>query len=66
MKRDKEFAVLVGKAFLRELESGETDKAIAFGRAFLLSLGMAGPDASSGSALPRNGHCQENLVLVPN
>jgi len=66
MKKDKEFAVLVGKAFLRELEAGETDKAIAFGRAFLLSLGMAGPDASAERALPRNGHCPENLALVPN
>ena len=66
MKKDKEFAVLVGKAFLRELEAGETDKAIAFGRAFLLSLGMAGPDASEESSLPRSGHFSENLALVPN
>ena len=66
MKTDKEFAVLVGKAFLQELGAGETDKAIAFGRAFLLSLGMTGPEACEESSLPRNGHCSENLVLVPN
>jgi|GEM_PF-1620852 len=66
MKKDKEFAVLVGKAFLRELEAGETDKAIAFGRAFLLSLGMAGPEAIEEDSMARNGHCSENLALVPN
>jgi hypothetical protein len=64
MRKDKDFAVLVGKAFLRELESGETDKAIAFGRAFLLSLGMAGPDASEENSLPKSGHCSENFALV--
>lgn len=66
MKKDKEFALLVGRAFLRELEAGETDKAIAFGRAFLLSLGMAGPDASEENSLPRSEHCSENGALVPN
>jgi hypothetical protein len=66
MKKDKDFAVLVGKAFLHELEAGDTSKAIAFGRAFLLSLGMTSPEASEESLLPRNGHCSENLALVPN
>ena len=66
MTKDKEFAVLVGKAFLHELEAGDTDKAIAFGRAFLLSLGMTGPDASEDNSLPRCRHCAENLALVPN
>lgn len=65
MKKDKEFAVLVGKAFLQELAAGETDKAIAFGRAFLLSLGMTGPEEGEESSLPRNGQCPENLALVP-
>jgi hypothetical protein len=42
MRKDKRFALLVGKAFLQELEAGHTDSAIAFGRAFLLSLGYKG------------------------
>ncbi len=40
---DRDFALLVGKAFLREVERGDTQSATAFGRAFLLSLGMKGP-----------------------
>lgn len=44
MSGDKEFAVLVGKAFLHEISEGRTESAIAFGRAFLLSLGMRGPE----------------------
>lgn len=44
MSGDKEFAVLVGKAFLHEINAGRTESAIAFGRAFLLSLGMRGPE----------------------
>ncbi len=66
MKKDKEFAVLVGRAFLRELEAGETEKAIAFGRAFLLSLGMTGPLEGGCDPLPRCRHCAENVALVPN
>ena len=45
MSGDKEFAVLVGKAFLREINEGRKDSAVAFGRAFLLSLGMKGPES---------------------
>lgn len=45
MAKDTEFATLVGKAFLRELDMGHRDSAIAFGRAFLLALGMQGPEA---------------------
>ena len=47
---NKDFALLVGKAFLRELEVGNTDGAIAFGRAFLLALGHKGPVAPNGDA----------------
>jgi hypothetical protein len=43
MTGDKDFALLVGRAFLREVERGDKQSAIAFGRAFLLSLGMKGP-----------------------
>jgi hypothetical protein len=45
MKKDKRFALLVGKAFLMELQDGHRDTAIAFGRAFLLALGREGPGA---------------------
>jgi hypothetical protein len=51
MAKDTEFATLVGKAFLRELDMGHRDSAIAFGRAFLLALGMQGPE-SDGAAKP--------------
>ena len=50
MEKNKEFAVLVGRAFLREVEAGNKESALAFGRAFLLSLGMKGPEDSD------NGH----------
>jgi len=54
---NKEFAVLLGRAFLAELGAGRTESAIAFGRAFLLSLGMKGPEETSsgkhGAARPR-------------
>ncbi|HUV60581.1 MAG TPA: hypothetical protein VMW71_00230 [Thermoplasmata archaeon] len=43
MVENREFALLVGKAFLRELHTSNTDGAIAFGRAFLLALGNKGP-----------------------
>lgn len=43
MTKDTRFALLVGKAFLQELEAGHRDTAIAFGRAFLLALGKQGP-----------------------
>ncbi len=48
MKKDTRFALLVGKAFLMELEEGHKDTAIAFGRAFLLALGRQGPAADEG------------------
>ncbi|UCE92209.1 MAG: hypothetical protein JSV90_03490 [Methanobacteriota archaeon] len=57
---NREFALLVGKAFLRELETGNTDSAIAFGRAFLLALGMRGPEAAeSGAEMNDKGRSHE-------
>ena len=50
MTPNKDFALLVGKAFLRELEAKNRDGAIAFGRAFLLALGHRGPEASESDA----------------
>lgn len=56
---DREFALLVGKAFLRELHGGNTDSAIAFGRAFLLALGKRGPEVSEGeTVLNGRGHSE--------
>jgi hypothetical protein len=49
MMKNKDFAVLVGKAFLHEIGLGNRDSAVAFGRAFLLALGAEGP-------MPENGH----------
>jgi hypothetical protein len=45
MRRD--FALLVGRAFLHEIEVGHRDSAVAFGRAFLLALGMRGPEETA-------------------
>lgn len=56
---DREFALLVGKAFLTELQGGNTDSAIAFGRAFLLALGKRGPETADGEAvLNGKGHSE--------
>ncbi|HEX7392970.1 MAG TPA: hypothetical protein VF374_08505 [Thermoplasmata archaeon] len=44
METNKDFAVLVGRAFLYELDAGNKDAALAFGRAFLLALGMKSPE----------------------
>lgn len=56
---DREFALLVGKAFLRELQHGSRDQATAFGRAFLLALGNKGPEvAENGAELNGRGHSE--------
>ncbi len=65
MEKNKEFAVLVGRAFLREVEAGHTESAVAFGRAFLLSLGMRGP-AECDKTPYANGPRDEHLVSVSN
>jgi hypothetical protein len=65
MEKNNEFAVLVGRAFLREVEAGNTESAIAFGRAFLLSLGMKGPDESEKTPC-EHGHHGEHLASVSN
>jgi hypothetical protein len=63
MEKNKEFAVLVGRAFLREVQSGDRESAVAFGRAFLLSLGMKGPDEDERTAY-NNGPHGEHLASV--
>jgi len=65
MDKNKEFAVLVGRAFLREVEAGHTESAVAFGRAFLLSLGMRGPDESQRTPYPQHPR-DEHLASVSN
>jgi hypothetical protein len=66
MEKNKEFAVLVGRAFLQEIEAGHKESAVAFGRAFLLSLGMKGPEENETSSFAKGKHFEEHLVLVQN
>lgn len=64
MSKNKEFAVLVGKAFLQEIEANHKESAIAFGRAFLLALGMKGPEQTQNKLSAIGRHCREHLVLA--
>ena len=66
MENNKEFAVLVGRAFLRELEAGHKETAVAFGRAFLLSLGMKGPESAEQSPFANGRPYGEQLALAHN
>jgi hypothetical protein len=65
-KENKEFAVLVGKAFLHEAEAGHRDAAIAFGRAFLLALGMKGPEQKQNRLSAVGKPRGEHLALAEN
>jgi hypothetical protein len=64
MSENKEFAVLVGKAFLHEIEASHKEAAIAFGRAFLLALGMKGPEQTLNMLSALRGPSREHLVLA--
>jgi hypothetical protein len=64
MEKNKEFALLIGKAFLREIEAGHTESAVAFGRAFLLSLGMRGPEHADHSPFQNGRPIGEHLAMV--
>jgi hypothetical protein len=64
MDEDRRFAVLVGRAFLHELEIGHTESAVAFGRAFLLSLGKKGPEGKEFSPLGHGRQYGEQLAVV--
>jgi len=66
MKRDKEFALLVGRAFLRELNQGNTESAVAFGRAFLLAMGMKGPEPAESRFPSRGRQHDEHMAMVAN
>jgi hypothetical protein len=66
MKKDQRFALLVGKAFLQEIQAGHRDTAIAFGRAFLLALGKQGPSTDDGfNALHGREH-QHAMAMAHN
>ena len=56
MKADNEFALLVGKAFLHELDAGHTESAVAFGRAFLIAIGCKGPEQGDSDHHAANGN----------
>lgn len=62
MRSDRDFAILVGRAFLREVERGDKQSAIAFGRAFLLSIGAKGPEDTMRSAFPKGKACGDLIV----
>jgi hypothetical protein len=64
MVENREFALLVGKAFLRELQTGNTDGAIAFGRAFLLAIGKKGPESSDGDATVNGRERSHEFVQI--
>ena len=66
MEANKEFAVLVGRGFLQEINAGHNEAAIAFGRAFLLALGMKGPDEDRHDHLARPRTHGDSLVPVEN
>jgi hypothetical protein len=66
MQKNKEFAVLVGRAFLHEVEAGHIEAAVAFGRAFLLSLGMRGPSSDEPSTFSNGKQLGEHLAVVHN
>jgi hypothetical protein len=64
MSENKEFAVLVGRAFLHEIEASHKDAAIAFGRAFLLALGMKGPEQTQNRMSAMGRPCREHFILA--
>lgn len=64
MEKDREFALLVGRAFLQELEAGRTESAVAFGRAFLLSMGMRGPEEGERHRLATGRNLGEQCAVA--
>ncbi len=64
MEANRDFALLVGRAFLHELEEGNREAALAFGRAFLLAMGMRGPETSERNPLAHGRHHGEHCALA--
>jgi len=66
MDKDTEFALLLGRAFLREVDQGHKESAVAFGRAFLLAMGMRGPEEDIVHVPTRSRQHGEHLAMVVN
>jgi hypothetical protein len=66
MMKNKDFAVLVGKAFLYETSIKNRDSAVAFGRAFLLALGAEGPEPENGHNIARGRAYGESCAAAEN
>ena len=66
MMKNKDFAVLVGRAFLYETSIGNRDSAVAFGRAFLLALGMEGPEPEKGRDHSKGRPYGDSCALAEN
>lgn len=64
--KNRDFAVLVGKAFLYELSIGNRDSAVAFGRAFLLALGSDGPEQEAKHDLAKGRPYGDSCALAEN
>ncbi len=64
MRKDERFALLVGKAFLQEIQAGHRDNAIAFGRAFLLALGHADPESSEDNGAFANRSSSDSMAAA--
>lgn len=64
MSENKEFALLLGKAFLHEIEVSHKEAAVAFGRAFLLALGMKGPEQTRDRLSAIGKPCGEHFVFA--
>jgi len=63
---NRDFALLVGRAFLHEIEAGHRDAALAFGRAFLIALGKKGPDEEVKTEIPHHKVHELHQVAVEN
>ncbi len=63
---NEDFALLCGRAFLYELDEGRIDSAIAFGRAFLISLGAKDVGTGDDAGLANGKQHGEHLIPAEN
>jgi len=66
MKADNEFALLVGRAFLHELDVGHTESAVAFGRALLIAMGCRGLEQQYGDHAASGANGSREMVAATN
>lgn len=66
MKADNDFALLVGKAFLHELNEGHNESAVAFGRAFLIAIGCRGPETNDADHAANGANGHREMVAATN